>query len=147
MPHVSSVFDDSPEEKPLEADGELQEIEKEGNSEDQLERVDQELLRIRERRENPGKSFLVNSIIPRKFDDYTLVFGLISGFVFFGLIFLSSSGLVLADSIVLDETLSGTPLDPSECVDKRDEIWFESYIDQDQDLIIRSNNVARFKNA
>ena len=141
MPHVSGVFDDSPEEKPLEADGELQEIEKEGNSEDQLERVDQELLRIRERRENPGKSFLVNSIIPRKFDDYTLVFGLISGFVFFGLIFLSSSGLVLADSIVLDETLSGTPLDPSECVDKRDEIWFESYIDQDQDLIIRSNNV------
>ena len=121
--------------------GELQEIEKEGNSEDQLERVDQELLRIRERRENPGKSFLVNSIIPRKFDDYNLVFGLISGFVFFGLIFLSSSGLVLADSIVLDETLSGTPLDPSECVDKRDEIWFESYIDQDQDLIIRSNNV------
>ena len=80
---MSSVFDDSPEEKPLEADGELQEIEKEGNSEDQLERVDQELLRIRERRENPGKRFLVNSIIPRKFDDYTLVFGLISGFVFF----------------------------------------------------------------
>ena len=62
---MSGVFDDSPEEKPLEADGELQEIEKEGNSEDQLERVDQELLRIRERRENPGKSFLVNSLIPR----------------------------------------------------------------------------------
>ena len=69
---MSSVFDDSPEEKPLEADGELQEIEKEGNLEDQLERVDQELLRIRERRENPGKSFLVNSIIPVSYTHLTL---------------------------------------------------------------------------
>ena len=138
---MSSVVDDSLEEQLSEADEELQESENEGKSEDQQERVDQELSRIRERRENPGKSFLVNSIVPRKFDDYTLVFGPISGFVFFGLIFLSSSGLVLADSIVLDETLSGTPLDPSECVDKRDEIWFESYVDQDQNLIIRSNNV------
>ena len=76
---MSSVVDDSLEEQLSEADEELQESENEGKSEDQQERVDQELSRIRERRENPGKSFLVNSIVPRKFDDYTLVFGPISG--------------------------------------------------------------------
>ncbi len=142
LPNVSSVASDSSDEAGHDDDelsGEITDLP--SITEDHSERVDQELLRIRERRENPGKSFLVNSIVPRKFEDYTLVFGLISGIVFFGLIFIASSGLVFGDSITIDETLSGTPLDPSECVDKRDEIWFETWVDQDQNLQIRSNNV------
>ena len=110
------------------------------NLDDDSAKVDLELGRIRERRENPGKSFLVNSIIPRTFDDYTLVVGLISGLVFFGSIFVASSGLIWGNSIAVDETLSGTFLDPSDCDDKRDEIWFETWVNQDQDLRIRSHN-------
>ena len=54
------------------------------NSEDN-ERIDVELDRIRDRRENPGQSFLYNTVVPQTFDDYTLVFGLIAGLVFFAL--------------------------------------------------------------
>ena len=105
-----------------------------------MDRIDIELDRIRERRINPESSFLVNTMVPRTVDDYTLVFGLISGLVFFGLISVASSGLVLGDSIAVDETLSGTVLDPSECVDRRGEVWVETWIEGD-DLLIRSNNV------
>ena len=103
--------------------------------EDNADRIDIELDRIRERRDNPESSFLVNTIVPRTVDDYTLVFGLISGLVFFGLIAVASSGLVLGDSIVVDETLSGTILDPSECVDRRGEVWVETWVEGD-DLLI-----------
>ena len=108
--------------------------------EENVDRIDIELDRIRERRINPESSFLVNTMVPRTVDDYTLVFGLISGLVFFGLISVASSGLVLGDSIAVDETLSGTVLDPSECVDRRGEVWVETWIEGD-DLLIRSNNV------
>lgn len=108
-----------------------------GESEDKL---DQELDRIRDRRENPGKSFLVNTIVPRTFDDYTLVFGVMTGLVFFGIITLASSGLVLGDSISIDDTLSGTPLDPNDCVDRRGEVWIKSWV-QGDDLEIESHNL------
>ncbi len=49
--------------------------------------IDSELSRIRERRTNPDKRFLVNTILPRTIDDYTLVFGISAGVVFFGTIF------------------------------------------------------------
>ena len=55
-------------------------LDNDAESEDKL---DQELDRIRDRRENPGKSFLVNTIVPRTFDDYTLVFGVMTGLIFF----------------------------------------------------------------
>ena len=108
--------------------------------EENVDRIDIELDRIRERRTNPESSFLVNTMVPRTVDDYTLVFGLISGLVFFGLISVASSGLVLGDSIAVDETLSGTVLDPSECVDRRGQVWVETWVEGD-DLLIRSNNV------
>ncbi len=108
--------------------------------EENIDRIDIELDRIRERRTNPESSFLVNTMVPRTVDDYTLVFGLISGLVFFGLISVASSGLVLGDSIAVDETLSGTVLDPSECVDRRGQVWVETWVEGD-DLLIRSNNV------
>ena len=108
--------------------------------EDEIDKIDIELDRIRERRTNPESSFLVNTIVPRTVDDYTLVFGLISGLVFFGLISVASSGLVMGDSIILDEALSGTVLDPSECVDRRGEVWVETWVEGD-DLLIRTNNI------
>jgi len=104
------------------------------------DRIDLELERIRERRTNPEKNFMVNTVIPRTFDDYTLVFGLIAGALFFGSVFLASSGLLIENSITLDDTLSGTFLDPSDCVDKTAEIWFQTWVDQDQDLRVHSQN-------
>ena len=103
-------------------------------------KLDQELDRIRDRRENPGKSFLVNTIVPKTFDDYTLVFGVMTGLVFFGMITLASSGLVLGDSIIIDDSLSGTPLDPNDCVDRRGEVWIKSWV-QEGDLEIESHNL------
>ena len=109
------------------------------NSEDN-ERIDVELDRIRDRRENPGQSFLYNTVVPQTFDDYTLVFGLIAGLVFFGSITIASSGLILGNSIVIDDTLSGTLLDPNDCVDKRGEVWIDTWVDHG-DLQIESHNV------
>ena len=105
------------------------------------DQTDIELDRIRHRRENPGNRFLVNTIIPQTFDDATLVFGAVSGLVFFGLITLASSGLILGDSIVIDETLSGTPLDTSDCVDRRGEVWIQTWVNHDQKLEIVSHNI------
>ena len=121
-----------------EVDGNMDKVAShDAESEDKL---DQELDRIRDRRENPGKSFLVNTIIPKTFDDYTLVFGVVTGLVFFGMITLASSGLVLGDSISIDDTLSGTPLDPNDCVDRRGEVWIKSWV-QGNDLEIESHNL------
>ena len=110
------------------------------NDAESEDKLDQELDRIRDRRENPGKSFLVNTIVPRTFDDYTLVFGVMTGLIFFGMITLASSGLVLGDSISIDDTLSGTPLDPNDCVDRRGEVWIKSWV-QGDDLEIESHNL------
>ena len=104
------------------------------------DKLDQELDRIRYRRDNPGKSFLVNTIVPKTFDDYTLVFGVITGLIFFGMITLASSGFILGDSIGIDDTLSGTPLDPNDCVDRRGEVWIKSWV-QGDDLEIESHNL------
>ncbi len=104
------------------------------------QKIDLELDLIRDRRENPGQSFLINTIVPRTFDDYTLVFGVMAGLIFFGMITVASSGLILGNSIVVDDTLSGTLLDPNDCVDRRDEIWIRTWVQED-DLRIQSNNV------
>jgi hypothetical protein len=117
---------------------ERQPIESTSNSELD-DRIDIELDRIRDRRENPGQSFLYNTVVPQTFDDFTLVFGLIAGLVFFGSITIASSGLILGNSIAIDDALSGTPLDPNDCVDKRGEVWIDTWVDHD-DLQIESHN-------
>ena len=106
-----------------------------------VDSLDIELQRIRDRRTNPEKNFMVNTVVPQTFDDYTLVVGLISGLVFFGTVFIASSGLVLADSIAIDDTLSGTLMDKSDCVDKTGEVWLQTWVNQDQDLRLRTQNV------
>ena len=102
--------------------------------------IDSELSRIRERRTNPDKRFLVNTILPRTIDDYTLVFGLTAGVVFFGTILIASSGILMGDSINIDKATSGTILDPNECVDKSEQIWFRNWIDEDYNLHVSSQN-------
>ena len=118
-----------------------QDLYEEAQDTEAKDQTDIELDRIRHRRENPGNRFLVNTIIPQTFDDATLVFGAVSGLVFFGLITLASSGLILGDSIVIDETLSGTPLDASDCVDRRGEVWIQAWVNHDQELEIVSHNI------
>jgi len=118
-----------------------QDLYEEAQDTEAKDQTDIELDRIRHRRENPGNRFLVNTIIPQTFDDATLVFGAVSGLVFFGLITLASSGLILGDSIVIDETLSGTPLDTSDCVDRRGEVWIQAWVNHDQELEIVSHNI------
>ena len=114
---------------------------------DYVVKLDQELDRIRDRRENPGKSFLVNTMVPKTFDDYTLVFGVITGLVFFGMITLASSGLILCDSISIDDTLSGTPLDPNDCVDRRGEVWIKTWVQGDKASVRHHEQGARHKQA
>ncbi len=99
--------------------------------------LDRELDLIRSRREGDKRFFR------GAFEDYTLLTGLIIGAVFFGGVFTMSSGWVASDSIVVDKTLSSTPLDPGgECVDKRGEVWFNVFYDVDGHVIkVISHNV------
>ncbi len=97
--------------------------------------TDKELDRIRLRRTDKSKKF------PKTFDDVVLIFGLIAGVVFFGGVTLLSSGMFAGDSIILDQTLSKTPLDTGgECVDNQGAVSFEIYIDHGE-IKIRSKNV------
>ena len=66
-------------------------------------------------------------------DDWTLLFGLIAGVVFFGGIALMSAGTFAADSVVVDETLSKTPLDTGEqCIDRTGEVYFDIWASHDE---------------
>ena len=102
--------------------------------------IDKELKKIRERRLNADKTFLVNTIRPRTSDDYTLVFGVLVGIMFFGGVFIASSGIVASDSIAVDNALSGTIFDSEDCTDKRDVMYFEIY-SIDENIRIKTYNV------
>ena len=98
--------------------------------------LDKELDRIRLRRTDKSKKF------PKTFDDIVLIFGLIAGIVFFGGVTLLSSGMLAGDSIILDENLSKTPLDTGgECVDNKGAISFSIFIENHDEVKIRSKNV------
>jgi len=99
--------------------------------------LDRELDLIRARREGDKRFFR------GAFEDYTLLTGLIIGAVFFGGVFIMSSGWVASDSIIVDKTLSTTPFDPGdECVDRSGEVWFNVYYDVDRHVLkVISHNV------
>ena len=98
--------------------------------------LDKELDRIRLRRTDKNKRF------PKTFDDVVLIFGLVAGIVFFGGVTLLSSGMLAGDSIILDETLSKTPLDTGgECVDNLGAVSFSIFIENHDDVKVRSKNV------
>ena len=98
--------------------------------------LDKELDRIRLRRTDKSKKF------PKTFDDVVLIFGLIAGIVFFGGVTLLSSGMLAGDSITLDENLSKTPLDTGgECVDNKGAVSFNIFIENHDEVKVRSKNV------
>ena len=98
--------------------------------------IDKELDRIRLRRTDKNKKF------PKTFDDAVLIFGLIAGIVFFGGVTLLSSGMLAGDSIFLDEKLSKTPLDTGgECVDNLGAVSFSIFVENHDEVKIRSKNV------
>ena len=100
--------------------------------------LDKELDRIRLRRTDKNKKF------PKTFDDVVLIFGLVAGIVFFGGVTLLSSGMFAGDSIILDETLSKTPLDTGgECVDNLGAVSFSIFIEDHDDVKVRSKNVLQ----
>ena len=104
--------------------------------------IDKELDRIRLRRTDKNKKF------PKTFDDVVLIFGLIAGIVFFGGVTLLSSGMLAGDSIILDENLSKTPLDTGgECVDNQGAVSFSIFIENHDDIKIRSKNVLSDKSS
>ena len=96
--------------------------------------LDRELDRIRQRRTGQRRFFRGT------FDDLTLVVGVISGIVFFGGMMIFSTGFLAPDSIVLDQTLSKTPLDRGgECLDREGEVWINIWGDHDM-VVVKSNN-------
>ncbi len=99
--------------------------------------LDKELDIIRQRREGDKRFFR------GAFEDYTLIVGVIIGTIFFGGVFVMSSGWVAADSITLDKNLSKTPLDSGEeCVDREGQIWFNIFFSADEHLIeVKAYNI------
>ena len=96
--------------------------------------LDKQLDRIRSRRTDKDKRF------PKTFDDVVLIFGLVAGIVFFGGVILLSSGIFAGDSILLDQTLSKTPLDTGgECQDVKGELWFQIYSDHLEIVVVTHN--------
>ena len=104
-------------------------------SEAEKGRLDRELDSIRERRLGDTRFFRW------AVEDYVLLFGVVFGGFFLLLIATASTGILAEDSVVIDQTLSKTPLDNGgECIDKQGRIWLSVYPDH-QDLKIRSYNV------
>ena len=104
-------------------------------SEAEKGRLDRELDSIRERRLGDTRFFRW------AVEDYVLLFGVVFGGFFLLLIATASTGILAEDSVVIDQTLSKTPLDNGgECIDKQGRIWLSVYPDH-EDLKIRSYNV------
>ena len=99
--------------------------------------IDEELDRIRERREGVKRPFFSGP------EGKTLAFGLITALFFGAIILLSSTGVVMADSIVVDQSLSGTFLDPGEeCEDRTGVAWLNIWVDEDHDMRVRLYNMG-----
>ena len=106
------------------------------------DKLDKELNLIRQRREGDKRFFR------GAFEDYTLIVGLIIGAVFFGGVFVMSSGWIAADSIIIDKNLSKTPLDSGEeCVDREGQIWFNIFFSADEHVIeVKAYNIDSSNN-
>ena len=103
--------------------------------------LDRELDRIRLRRTDKDKKF------PKTFDDVVLIFGVIAGIVFFGGVTLLSSGMFAGDSILIDQTLSKTPLDTGgECRDMQGELWYQIYSEH-LEIFVETHNARDEKSS
>jgi len=99
--------------------------------------IDEELDRIRERREGIKRPFFSGS------EGKTLAFGLITAILFGAIVVLSSTGVVMADSIAIDQALSGTIVDPGiECEDRTGVAWLNIWVGEDHDMRVRLYNMG-----
>ncbi|MEC9119103.1 MAG: hypothetical protein VX854_06165, partial [Candidatus Thermoplasmatota archaeon] len=99
--------------------------------------IDEELDRIRERREGVKRPFFSGP------EGKTLAFGLVTAIIFGAIIVLSSTGVVMADSIAIDQSLSGTLFDPGEeCEDRTGVAWLNIWVDEDHDMRVRLYNMG-----
>lgn len=104
------------------------------------DRIDKELDKIRVRRDGTNRRF------PRGIEDWFFLSGLLYGLMFFGGMFVMSTGM-LGHGVGMDETLSDTALDFDPCEDPGDAVWLNAWIDDSHNIRIDANNVpadARF---
>jgi len=102
---------------------------------DEGDRIDRELNKIRVRRNKEERRF------PVGIEDYTLMFGLMVGMLFFGSTFAMSTGMIVPDSVAIDERLSGTFLDPGEkCQDSTGQVWVKVWIDDVHNIRLTAFN-------
>ena len=99
--------------------------------------IDEELDRVRARREGVKRPIFSGP------EGKTLAFGLVTAVIFGAIIVLSSTGVVMADSIAIDQALSGTTLDPGqECEDRTGVAWLNIWVGEDHDMRIRLYNMG-----
>ena len=140
--HRPSMADEVPSLVPSEEASELQvqEAKIEGETVENIEvdttEIDQQLDEIRLRREGTKRPFFSGP------EGKTLAVGLLTALLFGGIVLVSSTGAFMPDSISIDQSLSGTFLDPGEeCVDRTGVAWLNIWEGEKHELRIRLYNI------
>ena len=130
------MADEVPSLVPSEEASELQvqEAKIEGETVENIEvdttEIDQQLDEIRLRREGTKRPFFSGP------EGKTLAVGLLTALLFGGIVLVSSTGAFMPDSISIDQSLSGTFLDPGEeCVDRTGVAWLNIWEGEKLSLI------------
>ena len=109
----------------------------ESNSDKEMSEIDAQLDEIRQRREGIKRPFFSGP------EGKTLAVGLLTALLFGGIVLVSSTGAFMPDSISVDQSLSGTFLDPGEkCVDRTGVAWLNIWEGEKHELRIRLYNIA-----
>ncbi len=140
--HGPIMADEVPSLAPSQEASELQvqEAKIEGETIENIEvdttEIDQQLDEIRLRREGTKRPFFSGP------EGKTLAVGLLTALLFGGVVLASSTGVFMPDSISVDQSLSGTFLDPGEeCVDRTGVAWLNIWEGEKHDLRIRLYNI------
>ena len=108
----------------------------ESNSDNEMSEIDAQLDEIRQRREGIKRPFFSGP------EGKTLAVGLLTALLFGGIVLVSSTGAFMPDSISVDQSLSGTFLDPGEkCVDRTGVAWLNIWEGEKHELRIRLYNI------
>ncbi|MEC8979710.1 MAG: hypothetical protein VX433_06470, partial [Candidatus Thermoplasmatota archaeon] len=108
----------------------------ESNSDKEMSEIDAQLDEIRQRREGIKRPFFSGP------EGKTLAVGLLTALLFGGIVLVSSTGAFMPDSISVDQSLSGTFLDPGEkCVDRTGVAWLNIWEGEKHELRIRLYNI------
>jgi len=106
--------------------------------EDEKDRIDRELDKVRARRTGMNVKF------PHGIEDYVLMIGIAAGLLFFGSVTAMSASLIAADSVWIDTRLSGTYLDPGEeCLDSSGVVWVKVWVDDTENVRITAYNTPK----